>query len=139
MALSDATRAEITALLRLGESLGEVSRKCHVAKSTVAAIRDSLGKSRLTENRTTDEKEIGRNPDEIGRLTIDEMVAESLYDRLKLQKAITRVVSDENYLKRQTAADLSRLLEVSDAYSLRLLEAASEAGGEDGEEEDPAA
>lgn len=127
--LTDAQRAEVAAELMLGASIYKTAKKYSLSTSTVSAIRESL-EGIAEANRKADEIEAERFEPETESLSIDRLIVQSLQNHLKMQTAITQVASDSEYLKKQNASDLSRLLEVSQDHVIRLLEAASDAGAE---------
>lgn len=133
--ISSTVRAQVISELLTGASINQTAKKYKLSTSTVSAIRGSLGTATQEENRKRDGKETERNSAKSESLSINELVVKSLTNRLKMQEAITRVASDSDWLKRQTAEHLAKLLEVGDAYVLRLLEAASDAIENEDEED----
>lgn len=132
--ISDSVRAQVISELLTGASISQTAKKYRLSTSTVSAIRGSLKSVVQNENRKGNEIGIERAGNKIESLSVNELVVKSLTNRLKMQEAITGVASDPEFLKKQTAEHLAKLLEVGDAYVLRLLEAASDAGVE-GEED----
>ena len=114
---SEELKAEVAAALLAGMSVSETARRYSLDKSIVSRIRANLDPQKIQEscNKVATDDEI----------RIDVMIAEGLQSHLKMQRAITDYAAREEYIRTQNAADLSRLLEVSQNHSIRLLEAAS--------------
>lgn len=120
---SDELKAEVMGALIAGMSISDAARKFKLDKSIVSRIRSNINGQKLQQVATENE------------IRIDVIIAESLMEHLTLQRAIVRVASANEYIKTQDANGLAKLLEVSQNYTIRLLEAASIAN--EGEE-DPA-
>ncbi len=119
---SDELRAQVQAALISGLSLAEAARRYNLSKSVVSSIRESIDKAKLEQVRTENQE------------SISEALKNAVIENLSFQRAVLRVTSDENYIRTQNAGDLAKLVEVSQNYSVRLLEAAS--GSSEEEEED---
>jgi transposase-like protein len=121
---SDELRAEVAAALLAGMSLSDTARRYNLSPSVVSRIRDSISSDAL--------ERVGKE----NEVRIDRILADSLKSHILFQQAVTNICSNENYLRSQTAADIARLLEVSQNHSIRLLEAASMAGVETTEQDE---
>lgn len=120
---------QIMAELLTGASISAVARKYQLSKSVVSGIRSQIDSEKLERVRTADERELERQ--EANQAGFDTLLLESLRDHLRMQKAITDIASEPEYIRRQTAGDLAKLLEVSQDHTIRLLEAASEGQAEE--------
>lgn len=118
---SDELKAEVMGALIAGMSISDAARKFKLDKSIVSRIRSKIDGQKLQQVATGNE------------IRIDVIIAESLMEHLTLQRAIVRVASADEYIKNQDAHGLAKLLEVSQDYTIRLLEAASIAN--EGEED----
>jgi acyl CoA:acetate/3-ketoacid CoA transferase alpha subunit len=114
---------QIMAELITGAAISALARKYQLSKSVVSGIKARITPEQIERCRTRNERDLVRNEETPNGF--DGLLVESLRDHLRMQKAITEIASEPEYLRRQTASDLAKLLEVSQDHTIRLLEAAS--------------
>lgn len=118
-ALDRAVQDQVIADLCAQMGIREVARKYRLSPSTVSAIRAEI-KDRVQ----AAAPEVKRQ--------LDELLLDALAASLEAQRRIAEVVSEPEYVRKQTAAANSDMFGALASHSVRLLEAASwaEADGE---------
>ena len=120
-AYDDQKRAAVLAALLAGQSVSQIARDYHVSRQAVMQWRDKAGISRTPVLR--------ENQDQIG-----ELVAGVLRANLNaVQVLAERVATEEEWFRKQSAADLAVLSGVLTDKSVRILEALESAGVDNGD------
>ena len=120
----DKLKTEVAAALLAGLGVGEAARKYNLPRSTVSRIKSELP------------EELDRVGTE-ARTELDELLVEALGANLRAQKGILQVVSEPEYVRKQTASGIAELYEAVANQAVRLLEAASYGTDANEEREEP--
>lgn len=116
---SDEVRARALAALLEGQGVTEVAEKYKLSKATVSRLKNTIGPETL-EQIETQKKE-----------SIASLVESHLSESLKAATEIARQVgTDKQWLAKQTASEVAILYGVLTDKSIRILEAAEAATGE---------
>lgn len=113
---SDQTRAEVISALLAGLGVTEVAQKYNLPKQTVSRIKNEIVPSELGQVGT--EK----------RERIDELLLDGISSNLKALKAMTDMLSEKEYLRKQPASSIAEVYGTLADRAIRILEAASAAG-----------
>jgi len=124
--ISPDIQAQVVAAVLGGMSQAQAAREYRLSRNTVRSIVENLAGSKLNATPPVSEAM------ERQRESIDALLLDSLSKCLKMQTSVYEVCADAGYLRTQNARDVAALLEVCQAHSVRLLEAA---GAIEGEEE----
>ncbi len=106
-------KAEIIALLIQGKTIGEVHKATGVSKSAIWRIKDKI----------VDGKYSGAILDL--RDNLSEYIATSLKKHLDAMNAIAEVAVEKDYIRSNTARDISSLHERLESWTLQILQASN--------------
>lgn len=113
MSLTEEKKPEIIALLLEGMTINEIHRQTGVSKSAIWRIKDSI----------IDGKYSGAILDL--RNNLSEYIAESLKKHLDAMNAIAEVAVEKDYIRSNTARDISELHGRLESWTLSILQASS--------------
>lgn len=113
MSLTEEKKPEVIALLLQGKTINEVHRQTGVSKSAIWRIKDNI----------IDGKYSGAILDLKNNLS--EYIAESLKKHLDAMNAIAEVSCEKDYIRSNTARDVSELHSRLEQWTLSILQASN--------------
>jgi transposase-like protein len=119
--------ARVVAAVLAGSSVSAVAREYRIPKGTVSTWVKRKGRSLVDGAPSGETVAVAatQKRERIGDLIIDNLEAQ-----LEATKSIARVVSDDDWIKKQPASELAILFGVISDKSFRILEALPDDGGE---------
>lgn len=113
MSLTEEKKPEIIALLLEGKTINEVHRLTGVSKSSIWRIKENIIDGKYSEA-ISDLKE-----------NLSEYIAQSLKKHLDAMNAIAEVSCEKDFIRSNTARDISELHGRLEQWSLSILQASS--------------
>lgn len=113
MSLTEEKKPEVIALLLEGKTIGEVNRQTGVSKSAIWRIKDEIIEGKYS-GAILDLKN-----------NLSEYIAQSLKKHLEAMNAIAEVSCEKDYIRSNTARDISELHGRLEQWTLSILQASN--------------
>jgi hypothetical protein len=113
MSLTEEKKPEVIALLLQGKTIGEVNRQTGVSKSAIWRIKDEIIEGKYS-GAILDLKN-----------NLSEYIAQSLKKHLEAMNAIAEVSCEKDYIRSNTARDVSDLHGRLEQWTLSILQASN--------------